>query len=151
MSTRWWLLVDHCVLRNWDRILVRAVKVLISRVGMVSICPLLWQRDVELQQTKFINWVITHRTQFKPPHTWIGWYFYYSVNGTSIIQIYMKLYNNIYLLHTRLVAHANRNGAISIQFVGAVVNKLQCLVSQYFWSRRPRCSLRYHKILLYWH
>ena len=25
-STRWWLLVDHCVLRNWDRILVRAVK-----------------------------------------------------------------------------------------------------------------------------
>ena len=26
MSTRWWLLVDHCVLRNWDRILVRAVK-----------------------------------------------------------------------------------------------------------------------------
>ena len=26
VSTRWWLLVDHCVLRNWDRILVRAVK-----------------------------------------------------------------------------------------------------------------------------
>ena len=46
-----WLLVDHCVLRNWDRILVRAVKGLISRVGMVSICPLLWQRDVKLQQT----------------------------------------------------------------------------------------------------
>ena len=35
------LLVDHCVLRNWDRILVRAVKGLISRAGMVSICPLL--------------------------------------------------------------------------------------------------------------
>ena len=30
MYTRWWLLVDHCVLRNWDRILVRAVKGLIS-------------------------------------------------------------------------------------------------------------------------
>ena len=53
VSTRWWLLVDHCVLRNWDRILVRAVKGLISRsrAGMVSICPLLWQRDVTLQQT----------------------------------------------------------------------------------------------------
>ena len=49
VSTRWWLLVDHCVLRNWDRILVRAVKGLIYRVGMVSICPLLWQRDVKLQ------------------------------------------------------------------------------------------------------
>ena len=46
-----WLLVDHCVLRNWDRILVRAVRGLISRAGMVSICPLLWQRDVKLQQT----------------------------------------------------------------------------------------------------
>ena len=52
VSTRWWLLVDHCVLRNWGRILVRAVKGLISRAGMVSICPLLWQRDVKLQQTK---------------------------------------------------------------------------------------------------
>ena len=51
MSTRWWLLVDHGVLRNWDRILVGAVKELISRAGMVSICPLLWQRDVKLQQT----------------------------------------------------------------------------------------------------
>ena len=48
VSTRWWLLVDHCVLRN--QILVRAVKGLISRAGMVSICPLLWQRDVKLQQ-----------------------------------------------------------------------------------------------------
>ena len=46
-----WLLVDQCVLRNWNRILVRAVKGLISRAGMVSICPLLWQRDVKLQQT----------------------------------------------------------------------------------------------------
>ena len=35
VSIRWWLLVDHCVLRNWDRILVRAVKGLISRAGMV--------------------------------------------------------------------------------------------------------------------
>ena len=52
VSTRWWLLVDHCVLRNWDPILVRAVKGLISRAGMVSICPLLWQREVKLQQTK---------------------------------------------------------------------------------------------------
>ena len=52
VSTRWWLLVDYCVMRNWDRILVRAVKGLISRDGMVSICPLLWQRDVKLQQTK---------------------------------------------------------------------------------------------------
>ena len=51
-----WLLVDHCVLRNWDRILVRAVKGLISRAGMVSICPLLWQRDVKLQQTAFNVW-----------------------------------------------------------------------------------------------
>ena len=50
VSTRWWLLVDHCVLRNWDRILGRAVKGLISRAGMVSICPLLWWRDVKLQQ-----------------------------------------------------------------------------------------------------
>ena len=59
-----WLLVDHCVLRNWDRILVRAVKGLISRAGMVSICPLLWQRDVKLQQTNKpslfmdFNWVV---------------------------------------------------------------------------------------------
>ena len=58
LSTRWWFLVDHCVLRNWDRILVRAVKGLISRAGMVSICPLLWQRDVKLQQTnKPFLWV----------------------------------------------------------------------------------------------
>ena len=52
VSTRWWLLVDHCVLRNWDRILVSAVKGLIYLAGMVSICPLLLQRDVTLQQTK---------------------------------------------------------------------------------------------------
>ena len=50
-----WLLVDQCVLSNWDRILVRAVKGLISRAGMVSICPLLWQRDVKLQQTYMSN------------------------------------------------------------------------------------------------
>ena len=41
--TRWWLLVDHCVLRNWDRILVRAVKGLISRAGMV------WHRSSPYQ------------------------------------------------------------------------------------------------------
>ena len=50
-----WLLVDHCVLSNWDRILVRAVKGLISRAGIVSICPLLWQRDVKLQQTNIMG------------------------------------------------------------------------------------------------
>ena len=33
------------------RTLVRAVKGLISQAGMVSICPVLWQRDVKLQQT----------------------------------------------------------------------------------------------------
>ena len=49
---QWQSFVDHCVLRNWDRIQVRAVKGLIYRVGMVSICPLLWQKDVKLQQTK---------------------------------------------------------------------------------------------------
>ena len=43
-----WLLVDHCVLRNRDRILVRAVKGLISRAGMVSICPLLWQTKLTI-------------------------------------------------------------------------------------------------------
>ena len=61
LFTRWWLLVDHCVLRNWHRILVRAVKGLISRAGMVSICPLLWQRDVKLQQTKL--WITTTSDQ----------------------------------------------------------------------------------------
>ena len=35
------MIARHCVLRNWDRILVRAVKGLISRAGMVLICPLL--------------------------------------------------------------------------------------------------------------
>ena len=59
-----WLLVDHCVLRNWDRILVRAVKGLISRAGMVSICPLLWQRDVKLQQTN----IVTSKVHQKLPH-----------------------------------------------------------------------------------
>ena len=53
-----WLLVDHCVLRNWDRILVRAVKGLISRAGMVSICPLLWQRDVKLQQASNLEHIL---------------------------------------------------------------------------------------------
>ena len=38
-------------LRNWDRIPVRAIKRLISRAGIVSICPLLWQRDVTTNQT----------------------------------------------------------------------------------------------------
>ena len=64
LFTRWWFLVDHCVLRNWDRILDRAVNGLISRAGMVSICPLLWQRDVKLQQTILCSgegtWLIKH-------------------------------------------------------------------------------------------
>ena len=59
LSTRWWFLVDHCVLRNWDRILVRAVKGWISRAGMVSICPLLGQRGVKLQQTNQTSWHLT--------------------------------------------------------------------------------------------
>ena len=59
-----WLLVDQRVLSNWDRILVRAVKGLISRAGMVSICPLLWQRDVKLQQTT----MLTHRTSREITH-----------------------------------------------------------------------------------
>ena len=50
-----WLLVDQCVLRNWDRILVRAVKGLISRAGMVLICPLLWQRDVKTPTNKHVK------------------------------------------------------------------------------------------------
>ena len=35
------MIARHCVLRNWDRIPVRALKGLLSRGGMVSICPLL--------------------------------------------------------------------------------------------------------------
>ena len=63
-----WLLVDHCVLRNWDRILVRAVKGLISRAGMVLICPLLWQRDVKLQQTTNKHLVrVLHTSPFGLP------------------------------------------------------------------------------------
>ena len=57
-----WLLVDQCVLSNWDRILVRAVKGLISRAGMVSICPLLWQRDVKLQQT--LHFIVSYLYNF---------------------------------------------------------------------------------------
>ena len=60
-----WLLVDHCVLRNWDRILVRAVKGLISRAGMVSICPLLWQRDVKLQQTNIAKKLLILYSQYQ--------------------------------------------------------------------------------------
>ena len=33
------MIARHCVLRNWDRISVRAVKGLISWAGIVSICP----------------------------------------------------------------------------------------------------------------
>ena len=47
MFTRWWLLVDHCVLRNWDRILVRAVKGLISRVA--------WSRYVRYCDKETLN------------------------------------------------------------------------------------------------
>ena len=66
---RWWLLVDHCVMRNWDRILVRAVKGLISRAGIVSICSLLWQRDVKLQQSQIWKTKPSY-FGFKPKHFW---------------------------------------------------------------------------------
>ena len=68
-----WLLVDHCVLRNWDRILVRAVKGLISRAGMVSIFPLLWQRDVKLQQTNKQMYTQNINYKFTPLHCCIQW------------------------------------------------------------------------------
>ena len=42
-----WLLVDHCVLRNWDRILVRAVKGLISRLA--------WSRYVRYCDKETLN------------------------------------------------------------------------------------------------
>ena len=45
--TRWWLLVDHCVLRNWDRILVRAVKGLI--LGLA------WSRYVRYCDKETLN------------------------------------------------------------------------------------------------
>ena len=35
------MIARHCVVRNWDLIPVRAVRGLIARAGMVSICPLL--------------------------------------------------------------------------------------------------------------
>ena len=35
------MIARHCVMRNCDLIPVRAVKGLISRAGIVSICPLL--------------------------------------------------------------------------------------------------------------
>ena len=44
------MIARHCVLINWDRIPVRAVKGLLSRGGMVSICPLLWQRELNDSQ-----------------------------------------------------------------------------------------------------
>ena len=67
------MIARHCVLRNWNRILVRAVKGFISRAGMVSICPLLWQRDVKLQQTKqHLRWEDTsdERTPLMRGHLW---------------------------------------------------------------------------------
>ena len=78
-----WLLVDHCVLRNWDRILVRAVRGLISRAGMVSICPLLWQRDVKLQQTT------TSLQWFNILHMNIIWFnrHYVIISGRHIILV----------------------------------------------------------------
>ena len=48
------MIARHCVMRNWDRIPIRTVKGLISRAGIVSICPFLWQRDVKLQHTKSV-------------------------------------------------------------------------------------------------
>ena len=47
------MIVHHCVLRNWDRILVRAVNGLISWAGMVSICPFTVTKEtLNSQQTK---------------------------------------------------------------------------------------------------
>ena len=89
VSTRWWLLVDHCVLRNWDRILVRAVKGFISRAGMVSICPLLWQRDVKLQQTK-------------PMYKLYRWYTYSFTN-------YEQIKNDITILSHPILFQAGRS------------------------------------------
>ena len=83
VSTHWWLLVDHCVLRNWDRILVRAVKGLISRAGMVSICPLLWQRDVKLQPTKpTYMWKWLHSVQIMTNYSY-KFCFYHSMKADS--------------------------------------------------------------------
>ena len=53
------MIVRHCVLRNWDRILGRAVKGLMSRAGMVSRSPLPWQRDVKPQQTRLRDFTTT--------------------------------------------------------------------------------------------
>ena len=52
LTTHWCLFVIVSCLRNWDRTLVRAVKGLIYRAGMVSICPLLWQRTLNSYKSK---------------------------------------------------------------------------------------------------
>ena len=85
-----WLLVDHRVLSNWDRILVRAVKGLISPAGMVSICPLLWQRDVKLQQTNNKQ-TILYLSYLHPTSIFLT-YFY-------TIQSYMNYTLPIYFWH----------------------------------------------------
>ena len=61
------MIVRHCVLRNWDRILVRAVRGLIDRGDIVLICLLLCQRDVKLQQTKKI--IVPAQLYAKRPET----------------------------------------------------------------------------------
>ena len=97
-----WLLVDQCVLSNWDRILVRAVKGLISRAGMVSICPLLWQRDVKLQQTN------------KHHNTYNVWYAHAisTLIGFSIIFNHLEewpivMESNLHLIHMIKVCQTN--------------------------------------------
>ena len=85
-----WLLVDHCVLRNWDRILVRAVKGLISRAGMVSICPLLWQRDVKLQQTITTTCGCNNITfSLQAAHTTITVETYLTLSWTRLQQLHL--------------------------------------------------------------
>ena len=101
MSTRCWLLVDLCVLRNWDRILVRAVKGLISRAGMVSICPLLWQTDVKLKQTNNVYCFSCHfnmyhyfrRNSYISMYYYFNMYHYFRKNIYISINYYLNMYN----------------------------------------------------------
>ena len=57
------MITRHCVLRNWDRIPVMAVKGLNSLAGIVSICPLLWQTGIKLPTNQF-TWKIDQRWNY---------------------------------------------------------------------------------------
>ena len=86
LFTRWWLLVDHCVLRNWDRILVRAVKGFIFCWLAWSDSPLPWQRDVKLQQTKpNPQKVQSMRSRIRTVWILVGLYTRYNVVFRSIV------------------------------------------------------------------